>query len=393
MPRQSKGARLWLRPAREGHAAVWIIKDGGYQRSTGYPPSALRDAEAVLADYITAKRNPRVETAQLPLAKIPVADVLTAYYDEIAKTHARPGETKRRILALAEFFGNDTLGEVNGSRCRKYTEHRGRDQAARRELEDLRAAINHFFSDNLLAPKINIVLPEKAQRRERWLTRAEAAKLLWAAWRKSQPVPKGKNGEVRYVARHIAKFILVGLYTGTRASAICGAALAPTPDSGYIDLEQGVFYRRPEGEKETTKRRPTVAIPARLLAHMRRWKRLGSGYVVEWLGRPVERVSKGFAAVVAESGLERVSPHTLRHTAITWAMQDGVKLWAAAGYFGVTVEMLEKVYGHHHPDTHFEVIDAVRGRRAKRLEKSATVSPPKPREQNEKEDAETARNV
>lgn len=376
MPRHAKGARLWLRPARPKHSAVWIIKDGGYQRSTGYGPAGIREAESALAKYISEKRDPRAATARVEPSQVPVADVITAYAREIAHGHARPAETQRRLSKLWEFFGFDTLGGVNGARCRKYATWRGHPQAARRELEDLRAAINHFFADDLLAPRINVVLPEKAPRRERWLTRSEAAKLLWTAWRKSQPVPKGKNGEVRYVARHVARFILVGLYTGTRASAICGAALAPAEGRGYIDLDQGVFYRRPEGEKETTKRKPPIALTEGLLAHIRRWtvKGICKSNVVEWLGDPVGRISKGFAAVATEAGLRGVSPHTLRHTAITWAMQDGVKIWAAAGYFGLTAEMLERVYGHHHKDTHSEIIDAVRDRRARRLEKA--VRPP-----------------
>ena len=31
-------------------------------------------------------------------------------------------------------------------------------------------------------------------------------------------------------------------------------------------------------------------------------------------------------------------------------MQDGVDMWEAAGFLGMTVETLQRVYGHHHPD-------------------------------------------
>jgi hypothetical protein len=31
-------------------------------------------------------------------------------------------------------------------------------------------------------------------------------------------------------------------------------------------------------------------------------------------------------------------------------MQSGTDRWQAAGYLGMSVETLEKVYGHHHPD-------------------------------------------
>ena len=384
MPPRAKGARLWLRPARPGHASVWIIKDGGSQKSTGCGPGEIAEAESRLAEYIALKRDPRLESAKKTPDQIAVADIIGTYFEEVAATHARPDETRRRLSNLLDFFGDKTLGEVTGAACRKYAAQRARPQAARRELEDMRAAINYFFSDDPIPPKINISLPDKAQPRERWLTRSEAARLLWTAWRKSQPVPKGRHGEVRYVSRHIARFILVGLYTGTRASAICGAAIRPTEGRGYVDLEHGVFYRRPPGERETTKRRPPVALPDGLLAHVRRWaaKGLCEHSIVEWCGAPVLRVSKGFRAVTEAAGLKGVSPHTLRHTAVTWSMQDGVKMWAAADYYGMTVEILEKVYGHHHPGTHAEVTDAVRSRRAARLEKTATRTPPKHPEQN-----------
>ena len=45
-----------------------------------------------------------------------------------------------------------------------------------------------------------------------------------------------------------------------------------------------------------------------------------------------------------------VTPHTLRHTAATWLMQNGVPIWEAAGFLGMSPEMLARVYGHHHPD-------------------------------------------
>jgi hypothetical protein len=31
-------------------------------------------------------------------------------------------------------------------------------------------------------------------------------------------------------------------------------------------------------------------------------------------------------------------------------MQAGVDKWEAAGFLGMSVEMLDRVYGHHHPD-------------------------------------------
>jgi integrase len=139
----------------------------------------------------------------------------------------------------------------------------------------------------------------------------------------------------------------------------------PTIGRGHVDLDRGVFYRRAPGARETKKRQPPVRLPDRLLAHLRRWERLGIAKqaVVEWNGKPVRSVRKAFAAAVKAAGLNgKITPHILRHTAATWAMQAGGDLWQIAGFLGMTVEMLEGVYGHHHPDFQRDAADAVTGR-------------------------------
>ena len=73
-------------------------------------------------------------------------------------------------------------------------------------------------------------------------------------------------------------------------------------------------------------------------------------------------VRKAFAAAVRVAGLdEAVTPHILRHTAATWVMQNGADLWQAAGFLGMTPEMLQSRYGHHHPDFQRDVAEAVTG--------------------------------
>ena len=86
---------------------------------------------------------------------------------------------------------------------------------------------------------------------------------------------------------------------------------------------------------------------------MRRWVRRGvvTSHFVEWQGTPVKSVKTGFRHAVKLAGLwGKVTPHTLRHTAATWLMQRGVPIWQAAGYLGMSAEMIERTYGHHHPD-------------------------------------------
>ena len=348
MPRRSKGARLWLRQ-RRGRKSVWIIRDGRDQKGTGCLAHDIVGAERALATYLAAKHVRSSRRGTRDPAQIPIADVLTIYLTDIVPRHSRPSDTRGRIKALDSFFGDRMLSYVSGETCRAYAAQRTSDAAARRELEDFRAAINHHRREGLCDKVVEITLPPERPPRERWLTRSEVARLVWSAWRYCE-IQRGKPTN-RRSRRHIARFTLVALYTGTRASSVCAAALQPTPGHGWIDLDRGVFYRRPPGRRETKKRRPPVPIPDHLLAHLRRWKRRGQRFAIEWNGNPVQSVDKAFANVVADAGLGRdVTPHVLRHTAATWLMQAGTDMWEAAGYLGMTIEMLSQRYGHHHPN-------------------------------------------
>ena len=189
--------------------------------------------------------------------------------------------------------------------------------------------------------------------------RAEAAHLIWAAWRAGKLNRGGSLWPL--TGKHVARFILVGLYTGTRAGSICGAALMPTIGRGYVDLDKGVFVRKGLGLRETNKRQPTVDINPRLLAHMRRWRRLGisSHSVIEWQGKPVLRITKAFENVRTIARLEDVSPHTLRHTSITWFLRAGVAISDVADYCGVSEAIIRRHYKHHMPGTFNRVFAAM----------------------------------
>ena len=355
MRSSSKGPRLWLRKPQYDksgkltHHAVWLIRDGEHQESTRCGVGDRGMAERILADYITRKHIESTTRNQRHPHQIPIADVISLYLRDIAPKRARPQETAQRARALLGFFGEKMLSDINGTTCNEYVRYRSTDAAARRELEDLRAAINHHRREGLCSEIVGVKLPLERPARGRWLTRSEAARLIRAAW-KYREIQKEKQTD-RRSRRHVARFILVALYTGTRASAVCAAALEPMPGHGWIDLDRGVFYRRSAGRRETKKRQPPVPLPSGLLAHLRRWKRRGQCFVVEWNRKPVKAVDKAFANAVADAKLSPdVTPHTLRHTAATWLMQAGTDLWEAAGYLGMTVEMLSARYGHHHPD-------------------------------------------
>lgn len=223
------------------------------------------------------------------------------------------------------------LADVTAKNCRAYAAARPQS-AARRDLETLRAAIRYWHKEYGPITIPYVTLPEKAAPRERWLTRSEAARLLWAARR----------------VEHLRRFILVGLYTGSRAGAILSAKWS------WVDLETGLMRRRAPGTIETTKRTPPVRIERQLLAHMRRWAaqdRQPEAFVITYLNDRVRKLRRSWQAAVKRAELAgQITPHTLRHTRATWLMREGVRIWDAAHQLGMSAIILERTYGHHHAD-------------------------------------------
>jgi integrase len=376
MPRRSKGARLWLRPARRDKTGkvtkrpIWLILDAGRHIATGCAEGEAQRAEQILAAYIAQKYRP--ERRDRDLEAIDVADVLSIYVDDCGHRQANQERFRRRIARLNEYWGGKALATVTGATCRQYVKDRGNLGGARRDLEDLRAAINHHAKEGLHRGVVRVVLPEKGQPRDRWLTRQEAARLLWACWRTREVqtthrgARKGSKIETdRYPLRHIARFTLIALYTGTRPGAVMTSSYVRGPGRSFVDLDRGIFYRLAEGRRVTKKRQSPTPLPPRLLAHVRRWARLGTAndYFVEWNGKPVCSIKVGYKRAIALAGLlGKVTPHTLRHTAATWLMQQGVPVWEAAGFLGMSPAMVEQTYGHHHPAHMRGAVEAIAGK-------------------------------
>jgi len=269
---------------------------------------------------------------------VTVANVLDRYGAEHAPTVRDPARIGDCIAAILPILGALSVASISGEVCRRYGLARGRAPGTvRKELGTLQAAINYCYAEGYLTAPVKVKLPPKPPPRDRWLTRNEVAKLIRAARRSPQ-------------SRHLCRFILVAVYTGTSSDAIMRMRYLPNVTGGWVDTERGIMHRRATGEVETSKRRPPIPIPRQLLAHLRRWERKGSQWVVELDGQRVANVKRAWGTALAASGIPHCTRHDLRHTAITWAMQSGVDKWAASGFFGISLEMIERVYGHHHPD-------------------------------------------
>jgi len=321
MPRRRAPPRLYLDPGRR----VWVIRDAGAFVRLGLPEAERAAAERRLAEYLGRKWEPPRTNDPL------IAEVLALYARDHAPHVAQPRNIGYSITYLSRWWGTKHVSTITVAACRQYVSDATSVSTARKDLEILRAACR-FYSRTMGVPlSPAIVLPPKEVPRDRWLTRSEAARLLKAA----RPFP------------HLARFILLGLHTGSRPKNIFGLTWA------QIDMEAGVMRRRAYREREQSRKRaPPVRLGRRILSHLRRWRKLEpqATHVVHWNGKPIAQFSNTWPIMLKRAGLEDdVTPHTLRHSRATWLLQKGVDVWQVAGHLGMTVATLTKTYGHHDP--------------------------------------------
>lgn len=330
----------------------------------------MGDAEQELAKYIAEKWSRPIKESDP--ARVRVADVLGLYGRERGpKLKADTATMVGFATHLLAWWGDSTLADVRRSSCAAYTKHRTSqpirhgntdrkvsDQTARRELELLSAAIGYYDKEYHLTRRPMVVLPEKAESHRDALTRHDAAKLLKAArgYRLNGTAWERLGKAQRHNRQHMVRFLLIGLYTGSRSAVIKRLRWTESLSDPWVDLDKGVIYRRGRNERDSaTKRRPLVKMPRRLANHMARWKRIderkGHATVLHFAGEEVGKVRTAFASCVADAGLSgAITPHWLRHTAATWLMERGVDMWEAGGYLGMTAKVLEDHYARHRPD-------------------------------------------
>ena len=372
MPRPAMPPRLYLRSARRKADAVypptWVIIDGRSEHSTGCGAGDRAGAEKALAAYLWEKHQPA--RRERSIREIRIADVIAVYLKDVVPSLSRPAKAGERAERLLTWWGTKTLADVTGANCRAYAAARdgkgpdvkggkkGTGGGARRDLQDLSAAIGHHHAEGLHRELVRVVLPPKGEARQRWLTRDEAARLLRACLH-THEVQDGNPTEKRPL-RHLARFLLMGLYTGSRPGAILNASWLPGPKRSLVDLGAGVFHRRADGAAETAKRQPTVRLAPRLLAHLRRWRKIDEGLTTEakpltWVvmfdGAPVASVKTALARAVVLAELPGgVSAYTLRHSCASWLVAKGLPTRLVADFLGTSEAMIIKHYGHLAPD-------------------------------------------
>lgn len=355
MPRPKKPARLWQRydgsSDREAgnDKFAWIILDEGKQHSTGARGhGGRRTAEEALARYLAGKLTLPV-TPQPPDA-VSVDLILTYYIQNLRENMAAPERQAYALKALTPFWHARSCADISETTCRAYMKTRPSPSTARRELGVLRAALRAAHRARVLQAAPAVWLPPKGRAKPDWLTRNEFAKLLRELRRHRR-------------SRHAARQALCQFYTGSRPRTVARTTWDKRSDGPWVDLEAGIWWRAGDDEEATVKARRPHGIPAPLLGHLRRWRaRYGGTYIVEHPrhpGRPVLDIGRALEGAAARAGIKRLTPHTLKHTAITLAIQGGVSAEDAADYFSTSIETIQAVYGPHSPHHQSRAIAAM----------------------------------
>lgn len=347
MPRPNLGPRLEQVDGRSALYVVWYEAGRKRRRSTG--TAERREAEAVLAAFLRERELAQRPAGPADPAGYRIAAALDLYATLHAPSTADPARIGFAITPLVDYWGDQTVDAITKQTCRAYAGWRERSPSTiRRELTTLRAALNFAYQEGRLTRVPYVELPEKPDGKDRWLTKAEAARLLNAA--------RTSRSDVRL---YLPLYILIALYTGARPAAILSLRWP------QIDFDSGRINFAPVGTRRTNKRKVKwQPIPDKLMRFLRLARLRGTdlGYVIHNSGAKIRDIGGGwdgdaekpgngsFGSACKRAGLAHVVPHTLRHTCGTWMAQHGVPLHQIGGWLGHTDARTTELYAHHHPD-------------------------------------------
>jgi len=337
MSRPPEGPKLRPNPKRKGvYYIYWTDPRSGRsrERSTGTSDSA--QAHQIFSEWLTNRDEPPRWDGPRRASQASIADVLALYAEgHVAENVVGKATAGFAIAALLKWWGDRTCDFVKPATCQAYVRDRAASTAtAARELSVLSAALGYAHKNGKLLERPFVELPEKSPGRERWLTRSEAAALLWESRR--DPQARG----------HLPLFILLALATGARPAALFELRWT------QIDFARNTINLNPPGRAQTNKKRPMIPMPRRLRWFLlRAHARASSPYVLSYRGGKIASVKRAFRNARERAGLgPEVIPYTLRHTCGSWMAQAGVDLWLIGGWLGHSQSRTTELYLHHQPE-------------------------------------------
>jgi integrase len=317
---------LWRHPVNKRYYVTWTVGTRSNRITTGETDRGK--AEEFRATFVLERNAGQPAKA----AEVEIRTLLDSYIDRHAK--GLPSEERLRIAAkhLKAHYKSSHVSAISARNHERYiAECRAEGKAAgtiNRRLGVLRAALRFAVKSGDLQAAPYVPSLREPPSRPHVLTTKQLDTLLAAA--------KASKGHA-----HVETFIQIASQTGARRTAI----LQLTWDR--VDLDAATIDFRLPGVAHTRKRRAITGISAGLVAYLAALRKRTKGTnVVQFRGEPVESIKRAFAYVADKAKLPHVTPHVLKHTFVSQALQVASP-WVVSGMTATSIRTLQAVYGKH----------------------------------------------
>ena len=290
---------------RGGYCVYWTDVAGRRRR---YQLASRTRAEAE-SEARDVYLNKSTQTGGLTIASI-----WQSYIEYLGDkpTAATMGYTGKAILPA---FGALRPDQVTIADCRQYFRDRlatGRAiGSVHTELGHLRSALKWAENCRIIERAPHIERPPKPASDVRPLSDEQIRSLL-----------DGCN------APHVWLAVVLLLATGARVGAVLDLTW------NRVDFDRGVIdLRLPDG----VTRKGRAVVPMNRMARTAletAWQGRLTEYVIEWSGKRVHSIRKGYTAALSRAGLEDVNIHQIRHSVAVRMLASGQPIEAVAQFLG-----------------------------------------------------------
>ncbi|MBT5943899.1 MAG: site-specific integrase [Rhodospirillaceae bacterium] len=350
-----QGINFRREPTRDGVFTVNIMVDRlRVHRVIGRESEGTtrQQAEDFIARARTDARRERLDLPEGRKTALGFREAAGRYIERLKEEDGKIIATKDRQLRqhLTPFFRDRPLSQVSGFEIERYKKVRCNAGAAVSTVNRELATLSHLFNKSLEWGWIK-ALPARIRRFQE-----DNARIVYLSKKQCHALEAAAAQDQN---ENVHAFVMVGLRTGMRHSEILAIS------RNDLDLDKRVIWipKAKAGARE----QPITGDLAIYLEERLKMLPTGCPWLFPSPGSKtghVHTIRKAFRRSVIRAGLdpEQVTPHTLRHTAITHLVQAGVDLPTVKRISGHKTMIMVERYAHQSGAHIAEALDKLEDR-------------------------------